>query len=243
MIEEADLPAGASAESQSSSDEPEFGSLVAENVYRLLRPAVTTLNVELLDVEWTGRSLRLTIDAEGGVTSERLVEVNRLVSPLLDQHDPVPGRYLLEVSSPGVERPLRRPDHFRRAVGEQVIVKQEPGADPRRIRGELLTVDDESIAVLAVEIDGVDLAEAETHHLPLDRIAKARTHFDWGPTPKKGGKGRSGTAGKGGGNRSSGKSTGSKGGSSKSAKTGPKSKSKQKPRTGKQPSKNKRETP
>ena len=166
----------------------EFGSPVADAVHALLADLVATVGGELIDVEWTGGTLRLVVDAEGGITSERLAEVNRLVSPLLDQHDPVPGRYLLEVSSPGVERPLRRPDHFRRAVGEQVILKLESWSEVRRIRGELLSADDAEVSVAAVEIDGVDLAEKEHHTVPHDTIAKARTHFDWGPTPKKGGK-------------------------------------------------------
>ena len=162
-----------------------FGSPVADAVHTLLADPVAAVGGELIDVEWTGGTLRLVIDAEGGVTTERLAEVNRLVSPMLDQHDPVPGRYLLEVSSPGVERPLRRPDHFRRAVGEQVIVKLESWSEIRRIRGELLSADADGISVAAVEIDGVDLPAAETHELTHDVIAKARTHFDWGPTPKK----------------------------------------------------------
>ncbi len=168
----------------------EFGSPVADAVHALLVDPVATVGGELIDVEWTGGTLRLVVDAEGGITTEQLAEVNRLVSPLLDQHDPVPGRYLLEVSSPGVERPLRRPDHFRRAIGEQVIVKLESWSENRRIRGELLSADSDGVSVAVVEIDGVDLPEVENHTVRYDAIAKARTHFDWGPTPKKGGKSR-----------------------------------------------------
>ncbi len=178
------------------STESEFGSPVADAVHDLLADPVATVDGELIDVEWTGGTLRLVVDAEGGITTERLAEINRLVSPLLDQHDPVPGRYLLEVSSPGVERPLRRPDHFRRAVGEQVIIKLESWSEIRRIRGELVSADTDRISVAAVEIDGVDLPEVEDHTVDYATIAKARTHFDWGPTPKKGGKkgGKSGNA-------------------------------------------------
>lgn len=165
-----------------------LGSPVAESVYALLIDPVAATGGELIDVEWTGGTLRLVVDAAGGITTERLADINRLVSPLLDQHDPVPGRYMLEVSSPGVERPLRRPDHFRRAVGEQVILKLEPWSEVRRLRGELLSADDDGVSVEAVEIDGVDLPEVDVHTVSYDTIAKARTHFDWGPTPKKGGK-------------------------------------------------------
>ena len=68
-----------------------------------------------------------------------------------------------------------------------MIVKLASWSDMRRVRGELLSADDDGIAVAAVEIDGVDLPEIETHTLSYDVITKARTHFDWGPTPKKGG--------------------------------------------------------
>ncbi|MDH5519126.1 MAG: ribosome maturation factor RimP [Acidimicrobiia bacterium] len=181
-------PSTTSTETGEQAAGSEFGSPVADAVHALLADPVAAVGGELIDVEWTGGTLRLVVDAEGGITTECLAEVNRLVSPLLDQHDPVPGRYLLEVSSPGIERPLRRPDHFRRAVGEQVIVKLESWSEIRRIRGELLSADDDGISVAAVEIDGVDLAETEHHTVSYDTIAKARTHFEWGPTPKKGGK-------------------------------------------------------
>ncbi len=163
---------------------------VADTVTELLSPVIETLGVELIDVEWVGSSLRVVVDEGPGITTDRLTEVNRLISPILDQHDPVPGRYTLEVSSPGVERKLTRPLHFTRAVGEDVIVKLEPGHEPRRVKGHLSGFDPDSatITVEAVELDGVDLATAETHQIVLADIAKARTVFAWGPTPKQGGK-------------------------------------------------------
>ncbi len=163
---------------------------VADTVTELLSPVVETLGVELIDVEWVGSSLRVVVDQEGGITTNRLAEVNRLLSPILDQHDPVPGRYTLEVSSPGVERKLTRAPHYTRAVGEDVIVKLEPGNEPRRLKGLLSGFDAESevLTVEAVEIDGVDLPDVETHQIALADIAKSRTVFTWGPTPKKGGK-------------------------------------------------------
>jgi ribosome maturation factor RimP len=168
-----------------------FGSPVAERVHALLAPMVATLGAELVDVAWAGGTLRVIADRPDGITTDGLTEINRLVSPILDQHDPVPGRYTLEVSSPGVERPLRRPDHFRRAVGETVIVKAIPGVDPRRVKGLLQGFDGETLQVQVTEIDGVDLDEAEDHTIRLDEIDTARTHFEWGPGPKPGkGKGK-----------------------------------------------------
>ena len=72
----------------------EMSSPVATKVFELLSPVVATADVELLDVEWTGGTLRVVLDHADGVTTEQLTSVNRLVSPILDQHDPVPGRYL-----------------------------------------------------------------------------------------------------------------------------------------------------
>jgi ribosome maturation factor RimP len=163
---------------------PTGSSPVADRVQRLLEPVLPTVGVELIDVEFTGGSLRVVIDRDGGISTDALAEANRLISPILDQHDPVPGRYTLEVSSPGVERPLRRLGHFRRAVGEMVVVKTAPGVEPRRIRGTLTAVDQDALNIDVVEIDGVDLTVAEQRTVAVVDVAGARTVYDWGPTPK-----------------------------------------------------------
>lgn len=172
---------------------------IPETVTELLGPVVATLDVELLDVEWNGNSLRVVvdrtwgpeevIDKTDGITTQQLADVNRLISPILDQHDPVPGRYTLEVSSPGVERKLTKADHYRRAIGEQVIVKMRPQVEPRRVKGELLSITDDGsmIEVVGNEIDGIDQADPETLTLDVASVQKARTSFDWGPAPKPGG--------------------------------------------------------
>lgn len=176
-----DSESGSPSESHGAMDSP-----TAQKVYDLLAPVVETAGVELLDVEWTGGTLRIVLDHPDGVTTDSLTTVNRLVSPILDQHDPVPGRYTLEVSSPGVERPLRRLEHFLRAVGENIIVKSIPGVDPRRVKGLLQAADQSEITVEAIEIDGADLRAAETLTIDMTDITSARTVFDWGPTPKPG---------------------------------------------------------
>lgn len=172
---------------------------IPDTVTELLEPVVATLDVELLDVEWNGNSLRVVVDRvwpqdevadkTNGITTQQLADVNRLISPILDQHDPVPGRYTLEVSSPGVERKLTKPEHYRRAVGENVVVKLMPQLEPRRVKGELLAidVDTNTIQVVGAEIDGVDQADPAPMTLDLASIQKARTSFNWGPTPKPGG--------------------------------------------------------
>lgn len=162
---------------------------VQEQVLELLAPIVATLSVELYDVEFSGSTLRVLVeDTAGAITTDRLAQVNRLISPILDQHDPIPGRYTLEVSSPGLERPLKRPAHLQRAVGEEVLVKMESSVKPRRYKGRLTAFepDTHEIVVEAAEVDGVPAAEPEAHRLDMASVATIRTVFSWGPGPKPG---------------------------------------------------------
>jgi len=143
-------------------------------------PILASLGLELVDVEVVGsgraRVLRLTIDRDGGVDLDTLAEANRPVSDALDAADALTGPYTLELSSPGVERPLRRPPEFRRFVGTTVSVKSHDPVDgARRHRGLLVEVDD---AGIALEVDG------RHRRFAYDAIASARTVFEWGPSPK-----------------------------------------------------------
>src|SRR5687768_6886659 len=95
---------------------------VAERVADAVAPLVESLGLILHDVEHTGGSLRVLVDRDGGVDVDTLTEATRAVSHLLDELDPIGGHYTLEVSSPGLERPLRTAAHFRRAVGAEVTV-------------------------------------------------------------------------------------------------------------------------
>jgi ribosome maturation factor RimP len=99
-------------------------------------------------------------------------EATRVVSAALDRHDPVPGRYTLEVSSPGVERTLRTPDHFERFVGTTVNVKTHPDVEgERRVEGSLEAADDDGIVVAGRRIAYAD-------------VERARTVFVWGPAER-----------------------------------------------------------
>ena len=143
-------------------------------------PVLSSLGLELVDVEIVGsgraRTLRLTVDREGGIDLDSLAEANGPVSAALDAVDALSGPYTLELSSPGVERPLRRPSDFARFVGTVISVKSHDPVDgARRHRGLLLEADD---AGIAVEVDG------EHRRFSYDAIASARTVFEWGPAPK-----------------------------------------------------------
>jgi ribosome maturation factor RimP len=143
-------------------------------------PILASLGLELVDVEVVGsgraRTLRLTLDRDGGIDLETLAEANRPVSDALDAAEALAGPYTLELSSPGVERPLRRPPEFRRFVGTTISVKSHDPVDgARRHRGLLLEADDGGITL---EVDG------QHRRFPYDAIASARTVFEWGPSPK-----------------------------------------------------------
>src|SRR5580658_9748201 len=104
----------------------------SEDVERIVAPAVASAGLELVDVELTTnpRVLRVSVDAPDGVDLEGLGPLAREISRLLDEADGVPGgHYDLEVGSPGLERPLRRREHFEKAVGARVRVRTRPGAD------------------------------------------------------------------------------------------------------------------
>ena len=156
---------------------------VASRVRHLLGPLLASEGLELVDVKFTGPQLQVYVDRPGGVDLDTISDVSGKVSRLLDEQDPVPGRYTLEVSSPGVERPLRTPDHFRRFVGSTVSVKTRPEVEgERRQQGRLEAVDDEGIVVTPAEGPG----KGVPRRLAFGEIERARTVFRWEPAPKPG---------------------------------------------------------
>jgi ribosome maturation factor RimP len=145
---------------------------VSERVRELVEPVLAAEGLEVVDVDHHGATLRVFVDGPVGVDLEVISRATQLVSDVLDHDDPVPGRYTLEVSSPGVERPLRTPEHFQRFVGTTVAVRTHPDVEgERRLEGVLTAADETSI-----EVDG--------RHLSYDDIERARTVFVWGPAPK-----------------------------------------------------------
>jgi ribosome maturation factor RimP len=98
----------------------------------------------------------------------------------------VPGRYHLEVSSPGLERPLRTPAHFQQAVGATVSLRLQPGVEgERRVVGVLVAADDDGVTVEVAD-DAVRQHEPGRRHVRHADIERARTTFAWGPQPKPG---------------------------------------------------------
>lgn len=175
----------------------------ATDIATLLAPTVQALGLELLGVEYLpapgGATLRLYIDRPGvdpasgeqGVAIEDCESVSREVSAQLDVEDPISGHYTLEVSSPGVDRPLFTPDQFARFIGEQAkVVLKLPQDGRRRLQGAIAGVDGDSITF---EVDGRPFAVA------FDNIDKAKLVPDWaalGYAPAKDKSGRDARPGK-----------------------------------------------
>jgi ribosome maturation factor RimP len=146
---------------------------IVERVRATVEPLLAHQSLSVYDVELSGSTLRILIQGPEGVDLDEIAHMTRLISVALDDADPIPGKYTLEVSSPGLERPLRTPEHFRGAIGETVTLKLVATAEERRVKGTLADADD-----LGVTVDG--------HRIAYDDIDKARTVFEWGPAPKPG---------------------------------------------------------
>ena len=144
--------------------------MTQDELKALLEPTVEGLGYELADLEVKlgGRSgiVRVFIDRPEGISLDDCEKVSLAVSALLDVEDPVPGHYDLEVSSPGLNRKLTKPDHFKRFAGEEVKVEMRfPIEGRKRFRGRLAASDEDNIRVV---VDGVE------HSLPISTIDTAR---------------------------------------------------------------------
>jgi ribosome maturation factor RimP len=124
------------------------------------------------------------VDKPGGVDLAVIADATRLISRELDHADPIPGRYQLEVTSPGLERTLRTPAHFQGALGATVKVRTHAHVEgERRSEGKLTTADDQGITI-TITTAGRD--ESSTRRLAYADIERARTVFLWEPAPKPG---------------------------------------------------------
>lgn len=140
----------------------------------LLRPVVEEQGYELYDVRRrseAGRAiLQVVVDAPG-IDVDELARLSRSIAERLDAGDPQTGTYDLQVATPGIERPLSRPDHYRRSVGEQVRVKAKAQVEGSKIHaGTLIAADDEGCTLA--------IGDAELR-VPYADITSARTVVDW----------------------------------------------------------------
>jgi ribosome maturation factor RimP len=133
--------------------------------------------MEVIDVELrregtrAGRVLRLYLDKEGGPSVDDLGRVSRQLSELLDAQDIVEGSYTLEVSSPGINRPLKKPEHFERFIGKRVRIRTGDMIDGRR--SFLGTLSEVSGDTIRIEVEG------KAYQIPFSMIEKSNYEHDW----------------------------------------------------------------
>ena len=152
---------------------------MAERVRRLIEPIISREGYELVEVEWVREGpawvLRIFVDRPGGVTIDHCQELSRTLEPILDVEDLLTTSYNLEVSSPGLDRPLRKPADFDRFAGQRAHVKafgpvESPSGPRKNWTGVLKGFKDGAVEI---EVDGV------LHRVPHEKIAKAHLEYDF----------------------------------------------------------------
>ena len=141
-----------------------------QKIESLLAPTIEAMGFELWGLEYLSQGrhtlLRLYIDGENGITVDDCAEVSRQVSGIMDVEDPISGEYTLEVSSPGVDRLLFKPDHYLAYVGEWIEMRlRTPYEGRRKFKGTLKGLEGEDVVI---QIDD------EEFLLPIDSVEKAQ---------------------------------------------------------------------
>ncbi|WP_019549174.1 ribosome maturation factor RimP [Streptomyces sulphureus] len=157
----------------------------SERLRGLLEPLVAEQGLDLEEVEVTPagkrRVLRIVVDSDEGVQLDTCAELSRLFSAELDASDVMGGApYVLEVTSPGADRPLTEERHFRRAVGRLVKVNLTEQAGGGELTARIVSVDEEG---LDLEVPGVKGRKPTARRLRFDEIAKARVEIEFNPKP------------------------------------------------------------
>lgn len=154
---------------------------ICGRVAEIAQPILDSLSIELVDIEFrrSGKEsiLCLFIDKDGGVNVDDCADVSRELSLVIDIEDFIPGNYNLEVSSPGLDRPLKKVSDYERFAGKLVKIKTyEPFPDDAGNRrktflGQLVGLKDGLVSL--------SLTEGQTASIPLERIAKANLEFEF----------------------------------------------------------------
>ena len=134
-------------------------------------------SLRLWDVEFGGRPgssvVRVFVHGDEGVDLDTVAQVSEEISRALDLRDPIPGRYTLEVSTPGLERSLRTPEHYQRSVGAKAVVKTTEilVGNSHRVEGTIRHAEPEHVVL--------ELEDEQKVEVPYDRIKSAKTVFEW----------------------------------------------------------------
>ena len=141
-----------------------------DKLEELLRPGVEALGFELWGVEYQSHArqslLRIYIDAEKGVSVDDCAKVSHQVSGVLDVEDPITGEYTLEVSSPGMDRPLYHLEQYRRYIGSDINIRLRVAFEGRRkYQGRLVAIEGDEVVL---QLDGHE------YLLPFEQIDKAQ---------------------------------------------------------------------
>ena len=141
-------------------------------VYDLVAPIIESMGFDVVRVMLMGgqrQTLQIMIERKDGnnLVVDDCAAVSRAISDILDEKDPIDGEYSLEVSSPGIDRPLTKPDHFARFVGYETKIETDESVEGRkRFKGRILALDEGN--VIRFDMDGKE------YHIPFDAIAKAK---------------------------------------------------------------------
>ena len=150
------------------------------DIWDVVEPYLAAERLELDDLELAGhgqgRILRVTVDGED-ITVDRLASLARGLSRLLDSETDLEGQYQLEVSSPGLERRLKRPSHYQKSLGRELVAKVSLGETKATIRGVLASANDDSFTIEAE--DGPSVVSYED-------VITVKTVFRWEKAPKPG---------------------------------------------------------
>lgn len=151
-------------------------SRISEAVRALITPTADELGYFLWDVEYVKEGadmiLRVTIDSDEGITIDDCERMTRAIDPLLDEADPIEDSYLLEVSSPGIERDLTRPEHFEVCTGDEVELRLFAPIDGSKVwRGVLKGINE--MGQIVVEVAGTERA------FDASAVSKTKTVFDF----------------------------------------------------------------
>lgn len=153
-------------------------TVLVDRVKEIAEPMLRSLGLELVEVEYAGSArsgtLRVFIDKQGGVTLDDCEKVSRYLSQALDVDDPIPHHYTFEVSSPGLDRPLKKRDDFSRSIGKKVKVKTSAPIENQKVfTGRLADFKEEKVTLYLEEGKGKAI------EIPFDQITQARLEVEF----------------------------------------------------------------